>query len=149
VTPARQRTLILGLIIVGILFVGFFGLRFFHAFREFRGHRPPHFPPAGAAPAERDVDLIRDWMTIPYISITYQLPPNLLYRKLDLPPKGNEGKSLKQLNDEYYPQAPGIVMEMVKATIRATQPPPTALIPDTEVPPQTDRPPLTPASPMP
>ena len=134
---SRQRTLVLGLILIGILFVGFFGLRFFHAFREFRGHRPPHFPPASNVPAETDVELIRDWMTIPYISITYRLPPNLLYKTLNLPPKGNEEKSLKQLNDEYYPQTPGIVIETVKATIRANPSLRTAPIPDTAVPPPT------------
>lgn len=133
-TTPRQRTLILGLILIGILFVGFFGLRFLRAFREFRGHRPPPFSPAGAEPAETDVELIRDWMTIPYISMTYHLPPNLLYKALDIPPRGNEEKSLEQLNDEYYPQTPGAVLELVKAAIRANQPPPTAVPPDTPAP---------------
>jgi hypothetical protein len=141
VTASRQRALVLGLILIGILFVGFFGLRFFHAFREFRRHRTPPFPHPGNAPAETDVELIRDWMTIPYISVTYRLPPNLLYKTLNLPPKGNDEKSLKQLNDEYYPQTPGIVVETVKATIRANQPPPTAPIPETAAPPQTIIPP--------
>ena len=136
-TTDRQRTLILMLILVGVLFVVFFGLRFFHALREFRGHRPPHFPPPGAAPTETDVELIRDWMTIPYISITYGLPPNLLYETLDLPPKGNQEKSLRQLNDEYFPQEPGMVIEKVKTAIRANQPPPTAPTPETALPPPT------------
>jgi hypothetical protein len=136
-TASRQRTLVLGLILIGILFVGFFGLRFFHALMEFRGHRPPHFPHAGNAPAETDVELIRDWMTIPYISIAYHLPPNLLYETLGIPPKGNQEKSLKELNDEYFPQESGIVIEKVKAAIRANQPLPTAPIPETVLPPQT------------
>jgi hypothetical protein len=121
-----------------------FGLRFFHAFREFRGHRPPSFPPAGAPPAETDADLIREWMTIPYISTAYRLPPRLLYETLDIPPKGNEGKSLRQLNDEYYPQAPGIVIEKVKAAIRANPPPFTAPTPDAVTPVMTSAPLLTP-----
>jgi hypothetical protein len=134
VTPSRQRTLILGLILIGILLVVVFGLRFFHAFREFRGHRPPPFPPAGAEPAETDVELIRDWMTIPYISITYHLPPNLLYETLNIPPKGNEEKSLKQLNDEYYPQSAGVVLKMVKAAVSANQVPPIAVPPTMTIP---------------
>ena len=44
-TPARQRALILGLIALGILVIGFFGLRAFIAFGRFREHRPPPFPP--------------------------------------------------------------------------------------------------------
>lgn len=120
--PSRQRVLITGLILFGIAIVGFFGFRTFHAFRKFRGHRPPPLPPAESQQIETDVDLIRDWMTIPYISRTYQVPRKLLFDALGIPPRGNEEKSLAQLNEEYSPQAPGIVMEVVKAAIRANQP---------------------------
>jgi hypothetical protein len=141
-TPSRQRTLVLGLILIGVVFVGFFGLRFFRAFREFRGHRPPPFPPADSQPVETDVELIRDWMTIGFISHTYRTPPNLLYKALDIPPRGNEDKSLQQLNDEYFPNQPGYVLETVKGTILASQPIPTALPPVT--PPSTSIPPAAP-----
>jgi len=134
-TPSRQRTLIMGLIVIGIVFVGFFGLRAFHAFRKFHGQRPPHFPPADAAPAETDVELIRDWMTLPYISMTYHLPRNLLYETLDISPRDNEEKSLKQLNEEYFPNQPEYVLESVKAAVLANQPPPTVAPPTTISPP--------------
>ena len=134
-TPSRQRAFILGLILVGVLFVGFFGLRFFHAFREFRGHRPPPFPPPGAEPAETDVNLIRDWMTIGFVSHTYRTPPDLLYKALNIRPNGNEKKSLQQLNAEFFPDQPGYVLETVKAAILASQPPPTAEPPGTPIPP--------------
>ena len=130
--------LIVGLIILGIVFVGFFGMRFFHAFRDIRGHRPPRFSPAGAKPAETDVSLIRDWMTIGFLSHTYRTPPDLLYKALDIRPNGNEDKSLKKLNDEYFSDKPGYVLETVKAAIQANQ---AAL---TAVPPKTA---ITPASP--
>ena len=134
-TPSRQRTLVLGLILLGVVFVGFFGLRFFRAFREFRGHRPPPFPPADAQPAETDVELIRDWMTVGFVSHTYRTPPNLLYKALDIPPRGNEDKSLQQLNDEFFPNQPGYVLETVKAAILANQPIPTAQPPENAIPP--------------
>jgi len=134
-TPSRQRTLVLGLILLGVVFVGFFGLRFFRAFREFRGHRPPPFPPADAQPAETNVELIRDWMTIGFVSHTYRTPPNLLYKALDIPPRGNEDKSLQQLNDEFFPNQPGYVLETVKAAILANQPIPTAQPPENAIPP--------------
>ena len=76
-------------------------------------------------------------MTLPYISIMYHLPLNLLYETLNIPPEGNEKKSLKQINDQYYPQAPGIVIEMVKSAILASQP-------DTVVPALTPVPPALP-----
>jgi hypothetical protein len=133
-TPSRQRVLVLGLILIGVLFVGFFGLRFFHAFREFRGHRPHPFPPPGAEPAETDVSLIRDWMTIGFVSHTYRTPPDLLYKALNIRPNDNEKKSLKQLNDEFFPDKPGYVLESVKAAILASQSPPTAIPPATPLP---------------
>jgi len=138
----RQRNFVVGLIVIGLMIVGFFGLRTVRAFRQFHGHRPP--PPFSGEKAETNVDLIRDWMTLQYISITYRLPPELFYETLKIPPKGNERKSLKELNDEYYPQAPGIVLELVKATILASQPPSTAVPPDTPVLGDTAVPPPTP-----
>lgn len=136
-TPSRQRALITSLILTGIVIVGFFGLRTFSAFRKFREHRPPPLAPAADQQIETDVDLIRDWMTIPYISRTYNLPQKLLFDALGISPRGNEEKSLAQLNEEYSPQAPGIVLEVVKAAIRANQPPPQPEPFPTSVPPAT------------
>jgi hypothetical protein len=135
-TPTRQRMFIFGLIVLGILFAGYFGMRSLHAFREFRGHRPPPLPAAESQMIETDPELIRAWMTIPYISITYDLHPKVLFEALDIPPQGNEEKSLEELNEEYYPEAPGIVLELVKAAVRANQPAPTGI------------PPLTPLAPL-
>lgn len=123
-TPARQRALILGLIVMGILVVGFFGLRAFSAFRHFRENRPPPFPAADAQQVETDVELIRDWMTIPFISRMYAVPPNILFDAIEISPKGNGEKNLAQLNEEYYSKTDGIVMAKIKAAILANQPPP-------------------------
>ena len=135
-TPAKQRALTIGLIILGVVIVGFFGIRAFHAFRAFNGHRPHHFPPPGSPPAQTDVSLIRDWMTIGYISEAYRLPPDLLYKALNVPPPGNGHKSLKQLNDKYYPKQSGFVLEKVKAVVLTNEPTPTptALPPVTATP---------------
>jgi len=122
-TPSRVRTLIFVLIFIGGLIVGFFGLRTLHAFREFGGHRPP--PPPSVAEAEgieTDVELIREWMTVPFISKMYHVPPNVLFDALGIPANKNREKSLKQLNREYFPQADGIVLEKIKAAVLANQP---------------------------
>jgi hypothetical protein len=132
-TASRQRALIISLIIIGMVIVGFFGLRTLHAFREFRGHRPPPPFAPDAAQVETDVDLIRDWMTISYISRTYHVPSKILFDALGIPSRGNEEKSLAQLNEKYSPKTPGIIVEVVKATILANQPP---LPPVTAIPPQ-------------
>lgn len=139
-TPAKQRLLVVVLVLIGLLAVGFFGWRALHAFKKFSGQQPPPFPPTGADSAETDVGLIRDWMTIPFIAKTYHLPPPVLFDALEIPSGGNREKSLKELNEEYFPQAPGIVLELVKAAVRAHQPPPTAIPPSTAVPPRTPLP---------
>lgn len=123
-TPKKQRALIVLLIVMGALIVGFFGWRTLHAFRDFRGHRPPPpFAQSENQAVETDVELIRDWMTIGFISHSYHTHPRMLYDALNIPPKGNEDKSLQQLNDEFYPDQPGYVLETVKSVIRSSMPP--------------------------
>jgi hypothetical protein len=111
----KQRNLVNGLIILGLLFVIFFGLRTARAFRQFREHRPP--PPFATQQIESDVNLIRDWMTIPFISKLYHVKPHILFEALEIPEQGNREKSLRQLNEEYYPQAEGMVIEKIKAAV--------------------------------
>ena len=129
----KQRILVIALILIGLVIVAVFGLRTFRAFRGFRGHRPPPpFAPPGQK-VETDVNLIRDWMTIPFISKTYLVPPPILFEAAGIPQGGNKGKSLKQLNDAYYPQAEGIVLEKVKAAVLANQPKQLPTLPATPV----------------
>jgi len=130
-TPKLQRLLTISLIVIGTLIVGLFGLRTVHAFRQFRGHRPHPFAPAQAQPAQTDVELIRDWMTIPFIERTYHVPPRMLFDALGIHPLGNEEKSLAQLNKKYFPNEDGIVLEKVKAAVLANQPPPAPTPPNT------------------
>jgi hypothetical protein len=131
----KQRILVISLIILGLIIVVFFGLRTVRAFRQFGGHHPPPPPPFAPEQIETDVSLIRDWMTIPFIAKMYHIPPPVIFKALDIPQHKNRNteKSLKQLNDEYYPEAEGIVLEKVKAAILANQPPltPTAPAPAT------------------
>jgi len=127
----RQRNFVVGLIIIGLMIIGFFGLRTARAFRQFHGHRPP--PPFATEHVETDVSLIRDWMTIPYISRMYHVPPPVLFEALKIPEQGNKEKNLKQLNEEYYPQDHGVVLEKIKAAISADQPQQIQGNPDTTI----------------
>lgn len=115
----RQRNFVIGLIIIGLMIVGIFGLRTARAFKQFHGHRPP---PPFSEHVETDVNLIRDWMTVPFISRLYRVPERLLFDALEIPEHGNKEKSLKQLNEEYYPQTTGIVLEKIKEAVLANQP---------------------------
>lgn len=135
-SPTRQRSVIATTIFLGILIAGFFGLRALHAFREFRRHGPP--PPLEAVFTqtimETDVELIRDWMTIPYIARTYRVHPKILFDALRINPRDNDEKSLSQLNEEFLPDQPGIVIEVIKAAIQSNQPPPTPAVPNPPTP---------------
>lgn len=117
----KPPILFIALSILGALLILFFGLRALRAFRKFDGHRPPPF----AGELQTDVEAIEDWMTIPFISHNYGVPPDILFDALQIDPGQNHKKSLKQLNDEYHPNDDGFVLATVKATILAHQPPPT------------------------
>ena len=134
----RQRNFVVGLmIIIGLVIIIFFGLRTARAFRQFHGHRPP--PPFASQTVETDVSLIRDWMTIPFIANMYHVRPHALFEALDIPEQGNREKSLKQLNEKYFPEGQGIVLEKVKVTVLAEiakrPPEPLPELPNTPAPP--------------
>ncbi|CAG0980776.1 hypothetical protein ANAEL_01732 [Anaerolineales bacterium] len=116
----KQRALVIGLIALGILFTAFFGMRAFHAFRQFNGHRPP--PPGRPGKVETDVEFIRNWMTVPFVAELYHVPEPAIFDALKIPPnKENREKSLRDLNREYYPDANGFVLETVKVTVKKLQ----------------------------
>jgi len=113
----------LGLIFIGFLIAGFFGLRALFALRDFGRYKPLPFAEAFTEQAyETDVELIRDWMTIPYISKAYHVHPGPLYEALGISSRGNEEKSLLQLNEEFFSDKPGIVIELIKAVVDVKQP---------------------------
>lgn len=115
---SKQRILFIALSILGVMLILFFGLRVFHAYKKFNGHRPPL-----AKELETDVEDIEDWMTIPFISHNYGVPPEILFDALNIDPKETLKKNLKQLNDEFYPDEDGYVLTTVKAVILSNQPP--------------------------
>jgi len=129
---SKQRILFIALSILGVMLILFFGLRALRAFKKFDGHRPPPM----AEELQTDVNDIEDWMTIPFISHNYGVPPDILFDALSINGKENHKKSLKQLNDEFYAEQADYVIETVRATILAHQPPPTPVLPDPPAPQQ-------------
>lgn len=116
-TNPKQKLLFIALIILGVLLTVFFGIRALRAFRKFEGHRPP---PRGEV-VETDVEKIEDWMTVPFISHSYEVPPEVIFEALKISGEDNHRKSLKQLNDDFYPGQDGYVLETVKTVILAHQ----------------------------
>ncbi len=137
----KQRTPFIVLSIIGLLFIVFFGLRAFRAFKKFDGH-PPR--PPFADEIETDVEKIEDWMTVPFISHSYGLPPEMIFNALKISDKSNFKKSLSQLNEEFYPDTDGFVLETVKAAILAHQATLTVDPPQPPSAPLTPPPPATP-----
>ena len=136
-TPFLQRVLVTALIIFGIWIAAFFGMRTFNAYKEVREHRPP--PPFKNEQPETNVQLIEDWMTVPFIAKMYHVPPHVIFDSLHISYEGNQEKSLKQLNEKYFPTTPGYVLGIVKTAVQANLPPPstppaTAVSPATAIP---------------
>jgi hypothetical protein len=117
----RQRNFVFGLIIIGLMIMAIFGLRTMRAFREFHGLPPPR--PFATEHIETNVELVRDWMTIPFISRMYHVRQHTLFEALEIPVQGNRDKSLKQLNEEYFPEVPGYVESTIKAAVLENLPP--------------------------
>jgi hypothetical protein len=116
----KKPLITIALILLGVVIIVFFGMRAVHAFRKFNGHRPP--PPGSV---ETDVSLIRDWMTVPFISRMYHVPDKAIFDALNISPFSNHDKSLKKINQEYFPNKNGYVLDLVKNTVLVHQPPPT------------------------
>jgi len=118
---SKQRAIIIGLTILGCLLILIFGLRSLRAFQKFDGHVPNNnFPEK----LETDVERVRDWMTIPFISRMYGVPEPILYEAVGISGQGNDKKSLEDLNEEYFPETEGLVIQLVKASLLANQRPP-------------------------
>ena len=123
-TLRRQRTLILLLVLAGALSVVLFGARTLRALRDFREQGPLPAPPNVSDHAQTNVERIRSWMTVPFIARMYRIPSSVLFEALEISPRGNEEKSLTQLNEQYFPGVPGIVEAKIKAAVLENLPPP-------------------------
>jgi len=125
------------LIGLGLVIVLMSGFRLAHAIRRWGG--PPR-PQARATTT--DVELIRDWMTIPYIAHTYGVPGDLLFEALEIPEQENHRKSLVEINTQYFPEQEGFVIARVQQAILAFQE-------RAPLPPLPDLPQIAPAVPTP
>lgn len=108
-----ERLIFIGLLVVGLLLMGFFGLRAARSYIRIQQ--------TGLEPGVTDVEAIRGWMTIPYIAQAYQVPESFIFEQLDIPAEGNRKKSLRDLNREQASGNPGALTEVVKTAIRHYQ----------------------------
>src|SRR5437773_11020490 len=45
-------------------------------------------------------EVIRPWMSIPYVAHSYRVPPHVLYQALGIPPQPHDRRPLKQIARE-------------------------------------------------
>ncbi len=101
-----QNIIALICILIGLGLVLLYGWRALRAFRHVR-----------EGPRETDVELIHDWMTVHYLSRVYQVPPDYIFDELGIPEAENRHKSIHELNDEFAPDEPGLILDRVKAIV--------------------------------
>jgi len=114
--PRSSRTgqiLIIGLIVLGVILVLFFGFRAVRSYLRIQQ--------TSLQPGVSDVELIRGWMTIPYIAAAYGVPEAHIFEQIGIPQADNQEKSLGQLNREYAAGEPVVILNKVKEVVRQYQ----------------------------
>lgn len=96
--------------ITSILIAIFLGNRIFQRI----GHRPPPIP------RQTDVNLIQEWMTIPFIARSYSVPEPLLFEKLGIDHETNKRSNLSSLATKSG-RSTQQVIDLVKETITTFQ----------------------------
>jgi hypothetical protein len=105
-----QRKLILFLLVAGLLLSAFFGFRAVRSLMR--------MPPRGQLePIRTNVEDIRGWMTLDYISHVYKVPLPYLFEQLNLPADTNPKTSLADLNQKFYSGQPGAILPTIKQII--------------------------------
>jgi len=115
----REKMLTTGLIVVGIVLILFFGFRAVRSFLRIQF--------TGLEPGATDVELIRGWMTVPYIATAYGVPEEYIFEQIGVPQEGNQEKALRRLNFDYFEGEPEAILKAVQGAItryKAEHPPP-------------------------
>lgn len=107
----RRNWLLVLVAVLGVVMMLFFGRRVLVRYFDLRGRGG--FRPGEAAPP------IEGWMTLPHVAKMYRVPPELLFDALQIPMQGNERKNLDDLNRQYAPDAPGKLMDDLRAFLDA------------------------------
>ena len=108
-TTNKNSKYLIFLILVGLMLVLFFGFRMTKSFLQIRL--------TGLKPNTQDAELVKGWMTIPYIAKMYRVPPEVFYQQLNIPEEENDKRSLAEINQKLFLGQQGFVLEQVKEII--------------------------------
>jgi len=106
--------MVLGALALVILVTGLFAVRTVRRAIFWRTHRD---------------EVIRPWMSIPYIAHSYRVPPRVLYQALGLSPQPHDRRPLKQIAREQSRSVDEITSVLLDAIARERAKRPTAAPP--------------------
>jgi hypothetical protein len=69
-------------------------------------------------------EVIRPWMSVPYVAHSYHIPPHILYQALGIPPQPHDRRPLKQIAREHKRSVDEVITVLHEAIARerATHP---------------------------
>jgi hypothetical protein len=110
ITAKGQKWIALIAFILVILMTVFFAVRTVRRAAFWRQHRD---------------EVIRPWMTVPYVAHSYRVPPHVLYQALGIPPQPHDRRPLRQIAREQNRPADELVnlLQQAIARERASHPP--------------------------
>jgi hypothetical protein len=89
-----QKWIVLGALAVVVLLTGLFAVRTVRRAMYWRAHHD---------------EVIRPWMSIPYVAHSYRVPPHVLYQALGIPPQLHDRRPLKQIAREQNRPVDGMI----------------------------------------
>lgn len=60
-------------------------------------------------------EVIRPWMSVPYVARSYRVPPHVLYRAIDLTPEPHDRRPLRNIALEKSRTVDALAAELLKA----------------------------------
>ena len=74
-------------------------------------------------------EVIRPWMTIPYVAHSYRVPPHVIYQALGIPPQPHDRRPLKQIAHEQSRSVEQVILVVQDAITRERANQPTGAAP--------------------
>jgi hypothetical protein len=105
-----QKWIVLGALALVVLVTGLFAVRTVRRAMYWRAHHD---------------EVIRPWMSIPYVAHSYRVPPHVLYQALGIPSQLHDRRPLKQIAREQNRPVDGMISVLHDAIAgdRANHPP--------------------------
>jgi hypothetical protein len=117
ITAKGQKWIALIAFLLVIVMTGFFAVRTVRRAAFWRQHRD---------------EVIRPWMSVPYVAHSYRVPPRVLYQALGIPAQAHDRRPLRQLAREQNRPVDELtsILQQAIARERANHPPGATSLPN-------------------